>query len=309
MPPNSAPFSVLLVDGVRKHFGAVQAVEGVSFAIDPGASFGLLGPNGSGKTTTMRMVLGILVPDGGRITWNGAPLDVGTRNRFGYLPEERGLYGKMRVRDHIAYFGRLRGVGKPDILRWAAEWIERLELQEYAERPCAELSKGNQQKVQVACAAVHRPEILVLDEPFSGLDPVNAELILSILGELQAKGTALILSSHEMWQLERLCTDFCIIAQGRNLAAGTLADLRRGWPTRRVRVAPGSARVLQILNAIDGARQLVRDDASVTFDLPAATDLALLLHSLVAAESIIAFEPIEPSLRDLYLHVIEKVHE
>ena len=211
----------------------------------------------------MRMILGILTPDGGTISWNGTPLDARIRDRFGYLPEERGLYGRMRVRDHITYFGRLRGIGKSDSSRWTAEWIEHLELQQYADRPCAELSKGNQQKVQVACAAVHRPEILVLDEPFSGLDPVNAELILSVLRELQTNGTTLVLSSHEMWQLERLCTDFCIIARGRNLAAGTLADLRRGWPGRRVRVAPGSAQALQILETIEGARQIERNDVLV----------------------------------------------
>ncbi len=304
-----SPFSVLFVNGVRKDFGNVHAVAGVSFSIVAGTTFGLLGPNGSGKTTTMRMILGILTPDGGTISWNGTPLDARIRDRFGYLPEERGLYGRMRVRDHITYFGRLRGIGKSDSSRWTAEWIERLELQQYADRPCAELSKGNQQKVQVACAAVHRPEILVLDEPFSGLDPVNAELILSVLRELQTNGTTLVLSSHEMWQLERLCTDFCIIARGRNLAAGTLADLRRGWPGRRVRVAPGSAQALKILETIEGARQIERNDVSVTFELPAATDFASLLRSLVAVESIVAFEPIEPSLRDLYLHVIENAHE
>ncbi|HEY9085985.1 MAG TPA: ATP-binding cassette domain-containing protein [Candidatus Tyrphobacter sp.] len=295
---------MLLVDSIRKDFGSVHAVCSVSFSIADGTTFGLLGPNGAGKTTTMRMILGILTPDGGEMTWNGRYIDARTRHRFGYLPEERGLYGRMGVRDHIRYFGRLRGVAEPEISRRTAEWIERLGLQEYAGRPCAELSKGNQQKVQLACAAVHDPELLILDEPFSGLDPVNAEMLLALLEELRRNGTTLVLSSHEMWQVERLCTDFCIIAQGRNLAAGTLADLRRGWPARRVRIAPGTPPVLRILEAIDGARQIERDDATVTFDLPVSRDGAALLRSLVAAESITAFEPLEPSLRDLYLRII-----
>ncbi len=299
---------MLLVEKARKDFGKVRAVAEVSFSIADGTTFGLLGPNGAGKTTTMRMILGILTPDGGTITWNGAHVDARTRRIFGYLPEERGLYGKMRVRDHIAYFGRLRGITEPEISRRTAGWIERLALQGYEDRPCAELSKGNQQKVQVACAAVHRPELLILDEPFSGLDPVNAEMLLAVLGDLRRGGTTLVLSSHEMWQLERLCTDFCIVAEGRNLAAGTLADLRRGWPVHRVRITPGTAPVLQVLEAIDGARQVERDDRCVTFDLPPATDGSALLRSLVAVESIAAFEPVEPSLRDLYLRIIESSH-
>lgn len=295
---------MLVVDRARKDFGNIAAVRDVSFSIADGTTFGLLGPNGAGKTTLMRMILGILVPDGGTIAWNGAPPGVRARRRFGYLPEERGLYGKVRARDHITYFGRLHGMAEPDVRRRADEWIERLALQPYADRPCAELSKGNQQKVQLACAAVHAPELLVLDEPFSGLDPVNAQMLLAELDSLRRGGTTLVLSSHEMWQLEQLCTEFCIIASGRNVAAGTLADLRRDWPARRVRVAPNTPPVRRILEAIDGATPITSNAATVTFDLPSATDAARLLRDLTAAESITAFEPIDPSLRDLYLRAI-----
>ena len=186
------------VSHVRKDFGAVMAVRDVSFTIARGSTFGLLGPNGAGKTTTMRMILGIYAPDAGHVTWNGRPIDDRSRRRFGYLPEERGLYGKMKVRDQIMYFGRLHGLTEPEISERTDRWIAQLGLDPYASRPCAELSKGNQQKVQVACAAVHDPELLVLDEPFSGLDPVNADMLLATLNDLKARGTTLVLSSHQM---------------------------------------------------------------------------------------------------------------
>jgi ABC-2 type transport system ATP-binding protein len=294
---------VLEVEGVRKSFGNVAAVRGVSFSIGAGITFGLLGPNGAGKTTTMRMILGIVSPDVGTIRWNGARIDERARKRFGYLPEERGLYGRMRVRDHIIYFGRLHGVEAGEIARRCDEWIERLELMPYVDRPCAELSKGNQQKVQVACAAVHRPDLLILDEPFSGLDPVNADILFALLSNLRRDGTTLVLSSHEMWQLERLCTEFCIISEGQTRASGTLAELRRNWPVRRVRVAPICVVVRAVLAEVAGAA-VIEDNGTLVADLPPATDLAALLRALVQREAIVAFEPIEPSLRDVYLRVV-----
>ena len=300
---------MLKIAEAKKRFGNVVAVRGVTLSISDGVTFGLLGPNGAGKTTMMRMILGILAPDGGTIEWNGAPIGESTRMRFGYLPEERGLYGRMRVRDHIVYFGRLHGLAKERALRAADEWIERLDIKTYAQQACAELSKGNQQKVQVACAAAHRPDLLVLDEPFTGLDPVNAGILLDVLAELRRAGTTLVLSSHEMWQLERLCDEFCIIANGALRVRGTLAELRRDWPVRRVRVAPNAPQVRAILDALPHAR--VRDDApeSVTYDLDPDTDCAELLRRLVAVASIASFEQIEPSLQDAYLRYLGAAQE
>lgn len=292
---------MLIVDHVRKSFGSVQAVRDVSFSIERGSTFGLLGPNGAGKTTTMRMILGILTPDGGSMTWDGEPIDGRVRRRFGYLPEERGLYGKMKVREQIAFFGRLHGVVEPAISKRTDFWIEHLGLQAYAKRPAAELSKGNQQKVQVACSAVHEPELLVLDEPFSGLDPVNAEMLLNTLKELQARGTTLVLSSHQMWQLEELCDRFCIISSGENRATGTLPELRSAWPTRVLRVEPGSDAVRAVLAAVPGARAVGAQNGAVDYEVAAGTELPGILRSLVATEAVTRFESIEPSLQDIYL--------
>ncbi len=295
---------MLEVDHIRKDFGSVHAVNDVHFCIDGATTFGLLGPNGAGKTTTMRMILGILVPDGGRVLWNGAPVRDDSRRHFGYLPEERGIYGKMKVREQIAYFAKLHGLREPLLRAYVDRWIERLDLSTYAERPCSELSKGNQQKVQVACAAVHAPQLLVLDEPFSGLDPVNAEVIVDVLRELQAEGTTLILSSHEMWQLERLCSRFCIIANGSNRTAGTLAELRAAWPTRMVRVSPPTPVVNDLLAGVAGAHALPRLDGTIDYQVPANTDFAALLRSLVEAAPVTKFESIEPSLHEIYLHAV-----
>jgi ABC-2 type transport system ATP-binding protein len=307
VPPREGDCLVgtLVLSGVARSFGDVVAVRDVSFTVPAGATFGLLGPNGAGKTTTMRMILGILLPDRGRVTWDGAPVDLAVRRRFGYLPEERGLYGKLKVREQIAYFGRLHGVMPPNDTKRADTWIERLGLGDYANRPCAELSKGNQQKVQVACAALHEPELLVLDEPFSGLDPVNAETLLTVLQSLQQGGTTLILSSHQMWQIEDLCEAFCVIAGGTVRASGTLEELRTGWPTRIVEIEPLDDALRGVLDATAGARRLPEADRPVlAYEIPAAADTAALLRRLVAAGDVTRFERVDPSLRDIYLRAI-----
>ncbi|MDP9024433.1 MAG: ATP-binding cassette domain-containing protein [Candidatus Eremiobacteraeota bacterium] len=295
---------MLVVSHVRKEFGSVRAVRDVSLTVESGSTFGLLGPNGAGKTTTMRMILGILTADGGTVRWKDAPVRGESRRHFGYLPEERGIYGKMKVRDQIAYFARLHGLRSPTLEPRVKRWIERLGLNAVADRPCGELSKGNQQKVQVACAAVHEPELLVLDEPFSGLDPVNADVLLTLLNDLKKSGTALILSSHQMWQLEELCTGFSIIVAGENRINGTLAELRGQWPTRVVRVAPSSAEVGAILARVAGAVPAGSANGTIDYSVPSSTDFAALLRQLVASATITQFEAMEPSLSEIYLHAV-----
>jgi ABC-2 type transport system ATP-binding protein len=294
---------MLRVDRVSKGFGKVQAVRDVSFTIAPGITFGLLGPNGAGKTTTMRMIAGIYQPDRGTVTWNDRRIDSQARRRFGYLPEERGLYGTMTTRDQIMYFGRLHGVHDPHVQTRTDALIERLGLGEYTNRRCGELSKGNQQKVQMACAAVHEPELLILDEPFSGLDPVNAETLLEILTEMKQRGTTVVLSSHQMWQLELLCDEFCIITDGENRASGTLAQLRADWPTRVIKVQPVSGALRAVLDRVPQARML-QSNGALLYEIPAGTPLPPLLRELVQTDGVTRFETLDPSLQEIYLHTI-----
>jgi ABC-2 type transport system ATP-binding protein len=295
---------MLVVDHIQRSFGTIRAVRDVAFTIPRGETFGLLGPNGAGKTTTMRIILGIYQPDAGRVTWDGAPIRAEQRSHFGYLPEERGIYGKMKVLDQLIYFARLHGVHETAAQTNAAEWLERLELTKYAKRPTSELSKGNQQKVQVACAAVHKPELLILDEPFSGLDPVNANILLDALQWLRSTGTTLVLSSHQMYQIESLCNRFCIIDAGEVRASGTLAELRDAWPTRRLLVEPNDAGLRGILDAVPGAHANGGRNGTLAYDVPRDEALPALLRSLVAAGPVDRFEPVEPSLNDIYLRAI-----
>jgi ABC-2 type transport system ATP-binding protein len=215
----------------------------------------------------------------------------------------------MHVREEIEYFARLHGMPERDVRRSTEEWIERLELGVYAERPCGELSKGNQQKVQIACTSVHAPELLVLDEPFSGLDPVNAEILAGILRSMQAAGTTLVLSSHQMFQLEQLCSAYCIVVGGVTHVSGTLAELRKTVPTRIIRVAPASDAVRGVLETLPGARRIDGDDGTLDYEVPAGTEIPGVLRRLVAVDSITRFEAVEPSLRDVYLEAVGELQE
>jgi len=294
---------MLVIDKVARSFGGVRAVRGISFTVKTGAVFGLLGPNGAGKTTTMRMILGIYPPDSGSITWNGRNVDAALRRRFGYLPEERGLYGRLHVREQIVYFGRLHGLSLGEAERRTDSWMERLGIAEYAKRACGELSKGNQQKVQMACAALHDPELLVLDEPFSGLDPLNAEAMLGAMQTLTQNGTTLVLSSHQMWQIERICSEFCVISDGEVRARGTLGELRKAFPTRTVRVAPDTPEIRAVFKRA-GAAERTSEEDELAYAVSADADFGSLLRDVVAAGPVTSFERTEPSLSDIYVRAI-----
>jgi ABC-2 type transport system ATP-binding protein len=252
----------------------------------------------------MRMLLGIYVPDSGTVSWKGAPISLPARRRFGYLPEERGLYGKMKVRDQIVYFARLHGMDDDAARAGTQRWMDVLDIARYADRACNELSKGNQQKVQLASAVVHDPEVLVLDEPFSGLDPVNAETMLSCIRSLAQSGTTLVLSSHQMFQIEYACRSFCIIGEGTVRASGSLAELRRAFPTRAIRVAPDLP-AFRALFADAGAPEPYRSGDDVIFELPSSVDFGALLREAVARGPLETFERQEPSLSQIYMRALD----
>lgn len=242
-----------------KSYGDTVALDRVGFSVRAGEMFGFVGANGAGKTTAMRIVMGVLATDAGQVRWQGRPLTFADRRRFGYMPEERGLYATMRVAEQITYFARLRGLSDRRARRAAHEWLERLDLTERRRDNVDTLSLGNQQRVQLAVALAHDPEVLVLDEPFSGLDPLAVDVLAQVLAEQCARGVPVIFSSHQLELVERLCDSVGIIAQGRMVATGRVTELRRpeGEPVLRVSVthaAPGWERTLpgRVLAHTDG---------------------------------------------------------
>jgi ABC-2 type transport system ATP-binding protein len=295
---------MLVIEGVRRAFGATQALRGIDLTIPDAATVGLLGPNGAGKTTLMRAIMGVVIPDSGTIRWNGEPIDAAVRKRFGYMPEERGLYPKLKVREQIRYFATLHGMSGPAARSAADEWIERLRLEDYVSKNCGALSKGNQQKVQIACAVAHRPELLILDEPFSGLDMENAEALLGALLELRARGTTMLLSSHQLWQVEHACDRFAIVAAGALRAYGTLADLRSTWTTRTIRVRPGSPAIRAELSRLDPCAERTTGDG-VEVDVDRAIAIEGLAGRLAAAGDLTEFSFVEPPLSAIYARATE----
>jgi ABC-2 type transport system ATP-binding protein len=215
------------LEGVSKSFGSLQAVSELDLEVPRGSIYGLLGPNGSGKTTTLRMIMGILSPDRGRVLLFGDDPGRTRRERVGYLPEERGLYRKMRVHEHLVFLARIRGVARGEAIRRADEWLVRFGLAARRGRKVEELSKGMQQKVQFIATVLHDPDLLVLDEPFSGLDPINQDVLEEIVRELHGRGATILLCTHSMEQAERLCQRVCLISRSRKVLDGELATLRR----------------------------------------------------------------------------------
>ena len=214
--------------GVTKRYGALVALDGLTFEVPEGEVFGFLGPNGAGKTTAMRAVFGIVEPDEGEVRWNGAPITRRDRQRFGYMPEERGLYPRMRVGEQLAYLAQLHGIGAADAQRRAEHWLEVLGLGERIADEVEQLSLGNQQRVQLAAALVHDPEVLVLDEPFSGLDPIGVDAVAAVLEDRAASGATVLFSSHQLDLVQHFCRSVAIVARGRLVATGTVDDLTTG---------------------------------------------------------------------------------
>jgi ABC-2 type transport system ATP-binding protein len=219
---------VLEVDGLVRSYGTVRALDGMTFAIRPGVVTGFLGPNGSGKTTTMRAIFGLTALDAGTVRWNGEPIDADARRRFGYLPEERGLYPTMRVADQLRFLAELRGLDRDDANQRAIAWLERLGLADRVRSNLEDLSLGNQQRIQLISALVHEPDVLILDEPFSGLDPIAVDALSKILVSEARRGATVLFSSHQLDLVEDLCEEAVIVDRGRAVAHGPLAELTAG---------------------------------------------------------------------------------
>ena len=222
----------LILKNVSKTFVGKKAVDNISLAIEKPGVYGLLGTNGAGKTTTIRMLLGIIKKDSGEITWKGKQVDRKNVN-FGYLPEERGVYPKTKIYDQLMYFAELKGMGKQEAEKAISKWAKELKVEEYIQMPAEKLSKGNQQKIQFMTAIIHNPELVVLDEPFSGLDPVNTEILKNIIIDLVANGKYVIMSAHQMATIEEFCSDILILNRGKTVLQGNLKEIKETYPANR----------------------------------------------------------------------------
>lgn len=293
----------LVVDAISKRFGDVVALDGASFTVEPGRIFGLLGANGAGKTTSMRIVLDILRPDSGHVTWMGTENIALPRRTWGYLPEERGLYPKMQVAEQLRYFAALYGVSGADAREEIGDWLERFRIPDYATRKVEELSKGNQQKIQFVAAILHDPEVLIMDEPFTGLDPVNVRLLKEAFLEMKVRGKTLIFSTHQMEQVEELCESIAIVDQGRVVVSGVVRDVKRAMGRQVVRLATDrDGNGVEWLGQVPGVTVTLQREDYVELRVPADRDPTSILRTAIErGDRVTRFEIAEPSLEEIFV--------
>lgn len=288
------------VDGVSKSFRDFKAVSDLSLTVRAGRVFGLLGPNGAGKTTTIRMIVNITAPDSGRILLFGRKIDSELQNHIGYLPEERGLYRRMKVVDQLRFFAELKDVRGKQVESKIDHWLERVKLTEWKQKRSMELSKGMQQKIQFITSVLHDPDLLILDEPFSGLDPVNVELLKDIVLDLKRAGKTIIFSTHQMEIAEKLCDDICLLNRSQKVFEGSLRDIKRSFGRNSVAVrCEGGDGVLDDQTLVS---KVVRHADEAQALLAEGADAQVLLKRLIDSGAIIGkFEMVEPSLNDIFI--------
>ena len=292
---------VVQLAGVTKTYENKVAVRNLSLSIEAGQIFGLLGPNGAGKTSSIRMMMGITVPDSGRINLFERPFERRSLERVGYLPEERGLYKKMRVLDQLAFFGQLHGLAVEEARKRAMEWAERMEIADALRKKTEELSKGMQQKIQFIATLLHDPELIVMDEPFSGLDPVNAVLVERTLLELKDRGKAILFSTHRMEQVEKLCDSICLIDNGEAVLAGNLREIKSRYERNHVIVEFEGGAAFLTSEEIAEARNF---SGHAEIKLKPHGDAQKLLREAAAAATILRFELVEPSLEEIFIQTV-----
>lgn len=292
----------LKLENVSKKFVGKQAVDNVSFEVNKPGVFGLLGTNGAGKTTTIRMLLGIIKKDTGEITWNGKKVERKSVN-FGYLPEERGVYPKTKIYDQLMYFAKLKGMNQKDADIAIKKWSKVLKVEEYLPMPAEKLSKGNQQKIQFMTAIIHNPELIVLDEPFSGLDPVNTEILKNVIIDLVKEGKYIIMSSHQMASIEEFCTDILILNKGKTVLKGNLKEIKEGYKANRIEISTDK-NIDKYINDFDMDIEFSKNN-EYSIKINSEEKAHKLLENLVKNHiEVNKFEIKKPTLNDIF---IEKV--
>ncbi|PIS27622.1 MAG: hypothetical protein COT43_09555 [Candidatus Marinimicrobia bacterium CG08_land_8_20_14_0_20_45_22] len=295
---------MLEIRNITKAFNKTLAVDSLSFEVPQGSVFGLLGPNGAGKTTMIRMIMNIIRPDSGHIFYNGELIQRSRYKRVGYLPEERGLYQKMKLKETIVYLARLKGLSSSDASKRTDRFLERFELTAYSHRKIEELSKGNQQKVQFIIAVIHDPVLVILDEPFSGLDPVNQLLLKDIINELKQNGTTVIFSTHQMEQVERMCNEICLISQGKRILYGDLAQIKKDFGTQTISLEfTGDAKAIEDVELDD----LSICNGRLTGILRNADSLNDFLRKVMERVTVTGFRVEEPTLEQIFIKHVKEV--
>jgi ABC-2 type transport system ATP-binding protein len=296
----------LVLEDISKRFGELAAVDGLTLKIEKGSMFALLGPNGAGKTTTIRMILDIIKPDRGRIVLWDRPERI-QQQQIGYLPEERGLYRRMKVIDQLIFLAAIKGMGSNQARTEALNWLDRMDLGAWASKKVEELSKGMQQQVQFIACVIHRPRLLILDEPFTGLDPVNVNRIKDLILELNGGGTTVILSTHQMEQVEKLCQHICLINKGRKILDGRLSDIKGRYGRNTIRLEfDGPKSFLEKSSLVD---TMDLYGQYVELRLKPSADPQELLRDALATTRIRRYEIVEPSLNDIFIEEVKGRHE
>jgi ABC-type uncharacterized transport system, ATPase component len=297
----------LEVENLVKQYGDKTAVNGISFEVDKGEIYGLLGANGAGKTTTMRMVLGLIYPDGGTIRYHGKGYSNEQMSMMGYLPEERGLYPKVRVSEQLIYLAQLRGMSRKDADSSLKQWLERFEVPENYNKRVEELSKGNQQKIQFIAAILHRPSIVILDEAFSGLDPVNVELLKATVKELRDAGTSFLFSTHRMEHVEELCRNITILHRSNAVLQGNLKEIKSRFPKERVLL--GTESEVRGLEGISGVTGVIRHENVYEIGIRNEAAGSEILRFAMEQSAITRFEIKEPTLNEIFIKTVGERHE
>ena len=306
----------ILIEGVTKRFRDKTAVDGLDLVVPTGSVCGFLGPNGAGKTTTIRMVMSIFAPTAGRISVLGKASAIESKDRIGYLPEERGLYRKMRVMDFLLYIGKLKGESGPQLKNWISEWLERVELPGVERKRCDELSKGMQQKVQFLATIIHDPDLVILDEPFSGLDPVNRRLLRELVDELHDKGKTIIFSTHVLEQADQLCERIFLINRGKKILDGTLEEIRAEHDPKVIEVEPmdgqdphAAAEAIGRVQGVAWSKVVAAESRSSGARIHASAvdtpDPATILREIAGAAQLRRVELRRPSLEDIFVGLVD----
>ncbi len=297
----------LIVEHIHKSFADLQVIKDLSMEVREGSIFGFLGPNGAGKTTTMRMILDILRPDSGRITWDGRDVRAVPRRFWGYLPEERGLYQKVEVEEQLVFLARLHGLSKAAAKKHLDEWLERFQIPEYRRRKVEELSRGNQQKIQFLATILHDPLILIMDEPFSGLDPINASVLKDAFVGMHQRGKTIVFSTHQLEQVEELCEDVVIIDKGQTIIQGNVREVKRQHGRNVARLKLDNDPEASWLETLEGVQVTKRRQDYIEMQIQSNLNPNLIVEAALRRGGIISrFELTEPSLTDIFIEHIGK---